>query len=435
MSRLSKKPAIWLVLLSLLVVVVYAPFIGMAYISDDYVQIQRAREFAPVEGWAQLLADPLYRCRTTSLFLTYYTEKLLGLSPFVLNAQSLLLHIVNTWLVYALGAWRIIGYRVSSAAAFFFAVYETHQEAIIWYAAIPELLQLFFALLSLLFLIHYVQKRPRSSGLYMASLVCFVLALLSKESAVAVAPLAALVLWTNGELRRRFVLLLPYAILAGIYTLLAFLTPQKHIHLHDAGTFSLHAPFYAVLARSTIRELWVWGLFALIAILLFGRRRHLYQLATVVCWIVVALLPYSFLTYMSRVPSRHLYFASVGAALLFAIALTSVPKSIRAQRVALVIALVFLFQNTIYLWTRKREQFLERAAVTERLVNEAQRKGSPIRISCFPYGAEIAELAVQIQLSKKVSVALRPSSSDGLNLCTESQFASDPNSPQIVLNW
>jgi hypothetical protein len=53
--------------------------------------------------------DPLYRCRATSLVITYWTERLFGLNALAFNASSLLLHILNTWLVLALGRWKVVG--------------------------------------------------------------------------------------------------------------------------------------------------------------------------------------------------------------------------------------------------------------------------------------------------------------------------------------
>jgi hypothetical protein len=53
-------------------------------------------------------------------------------------------------LVFAMGVWRPIGWRVSALAACYFAVSQRHHEAVIWYAALPELLVFFFCILSFL---------------------------------------------------------------------------------------------------------------------------------------------------------------------------------------------------------------------------------------------------------------------------------------------
>jgi hypothetical protein len=48
------------------------------------------------------------------------------------------------------------------------------------------------------------------------------------------------------------------------------------------------------------------------------------------------------------------------------------------------------------LWTKKRSQFLERAAPTEQLIAMARRTAGPIWVRCFPRNGFIAEEAVRL---------------------------------------
>src|SRR6185436_7522421 len=133
-----RRPPLWtLALVVGLSLLAYLWAFEVPMIADTYVQIRLARDFGPVSGWSSLAADALYRCRATSLVLTYWTERLFGLNPSAFNLSSLLFHIFNSWLVFALGCWRVIGWRVSAVAACYFAVCQQHQEAVIWYAALP----------------------------------------------------------------------------------------------------------------------------------------------------------------------------------------------------------------------------------------------------------------------------------------------------------
>jgi hypothetical protein len=137
--------ALVLLCLSILSLFAYGRALFLPFIADDYVQIQLARTFGPVSGWSDLAKDALYRCRATSLLLTYWTDLAFGLDPFVYRLSSLLLHISNAFLVFALGAWRAIGWRISALAACFFAVSQRHSEAVIWYAALPVTRLLLFS--------------------------------------------------------------------------------------------------------------------------------------------------------------------------------------------------------------------------------------------------------------------------------------------------
>ena len=49
--------------------------------------------------------------------------------------------VLACWLVYALGVWRPVGRKMAMIAACFFAVFEEHQEAVIWYSATMETLR------------------------------------------------------------------------------------------------------------------------------------------------------------------------------------------------------------------------------------------------------------------------------------------------------
>jgi len=162
----------------------------------------------------------------------------------------------------------------------------------------------------------------------------------------------------------------------------------------------LGAPFAAVLVRSGVRLMGVWGWTATAAFL-YWRPRHWTRILTFAgCWLTITLLPYSFLTYMPRVPSRHTYLGSVGVALLVSVWLIElhmrIPRRYRSRAVA-AISIAFIAHQCGYLWIRKQHQFAVRAEPTEKLVRLASESKLPIRVKCFPYGREIADLALRVR--------------------------------------
>jgi hypothetical protein len=404
-SRTSRLGLPLTVVLALagLAILTYLPFLRLPPIADDYVQIGLARNYGPVSGWASLAADPLYRCRATSLILTYWTERLFGISPPAINWSSVLLHILNVWLVAALGLWRPVGWRMSVVAAAFFAVYEGHQEAVIWYSALPELLVFFFSVLCLLFWILWLQSSKASRGYYAAAMVSFLLALASKESAVAVVPLLLVPLsleWS--QWKRRPAWTVPFAVLACAYAGLIFAARSQHLHFNDAGTFSLHAPFPLTWSVSLLRLLWFWGFLSLLVLVIARARDSRRLLVLAFAWIGITLLPYSFLKYMPRVPSRHTYFASAGLSLVVAAGFLCLHERLGKDRrwAAYTVAAVLLLHNCGYLWTRKYAQYIERAAPTEALIRLARQTRGPIYMHCFPYDPSVATLAVEIETGR-----------------------------------
>ena len=326
-----------------------------------------------------------------------------GLTPFYYNLASLVLHVVNSLLVFALGLWRPVGWRVAGLAACFFAVSQRHSEAVVWFAAVPELLVFFFVLASFLFWVRWLEAHSASLPNYGGALGCYLLALLSKESAVALVPLCALaVLAHPAKPFRKVWGLTPFAVLALVYFALDYVARGTHLHFND-GTFSLKAPFVETLVRSFGGLLWVWGVASLLVLFRKAARKWRTVVILAAAWMVLTLLPYSFLTYMPRVPSRHTYLASVGLSLIVAVGLLSFRQHARRWSqvwvVPVAVCLVIVHQIG-YLWTVKHRQYSERARPTEHLISVAARTGKEIHAKCFPFAPVLADLALQLRLAK-----------------------------------
>jgi hypothetical protein len=158
---------------------------------------------------------------------------------------------------------------------------------------------------------------------------------------------------------------------------------QNH-HFLD-GTFVLQSGFLKAWFWSAGRGLWVWGWVGLAALKLFGVRNRL-LLFGALCWIAAALLPYSFLTYMETVPSRHHYLAGVGYSLIVALALQSLLERTGNAKLIAVCLLAIGLHHSSYLWTSKYRQFEKRSQPIEdfiRFLNDESRR--PIMIHCSDY--------------------------------------------------
>ncbi len=234
-----------LILLGALCVLAYAPALNLPLIEDDYPNIAQAQTFG---GFAAPLANPIFRLRTTSYWAMLLLWRDFHLTPIAYHAASLILHIANTWLVYfaCLGWARTRGAALWAAG--FFAVHEGHQEAIMWFSGISELLQFLFGGLALL-----CWRRGRWwTG---AGTVCFGLALISKESAVLFLALFLL------AAPRQWRWMAPYAALAALALASLAATSAYSFRFSD-GSFSLHAPFWISWPRGVVRVLWIWGFVA-----------------------------------------------------------------------------------------------------------------------------------------------------------------------------
>jgi hypothetical protein len=381
------RTGIALLLLGLGAVLAYAPSLTIPLMEDDYPNLSQTLG----GGLATTLADPIFRVRATSYGLMWLLWRWAGVAPLAYHVASLLLHIANTWLLYGMCmAWP----RMRAAAfwaAGFFAIAEGHQEAVMWFSAVNELCLFLFGMGALLC---FLRRRT------VAGLALFALALLSKESAVAVLPLFLLVTpsaeWRRNIIRQT-VRLAPYVLLAAVVVASIFATRAYSFRFSD-GSFSLRAPFWITGPHSYFRVLWIWGLAAGGAILA-ARDGELRRSALVaLVWIGIALAPYCFLTYSTAIPSRQTYMASAGLAMLFGLAMAYWWEKLRMRRrwmteVPAAVMLLVVAHNVGYLWFKKRPQFLARAAPTEQLIALARRTPGPIWVRCFPgidYGAEEA---------------------------------------------
>jgi hypothetical protein len=395
----SVRPLTIVALLALLATLPYLPFFSLPHISDDYLQIELGRTYGPVSGWSALAADALYRCRATSIVLTHWTEQAFGAVSAVFQAESIVVHILITFLIAALGWWRKVGWPIAILAAAFFAIHEGHQEAVVWYASLPELLVLLFALAALHAWLAFLKTEKHKALFYSLTFASFLLALLSKESGVvAVALFAGVALWEGRSIKSLILPLAPFAALSAFYAALIFAAKSNHLHLND-GTFSLSAPFLLVAGRTTFRLLWIWGLVAL-AVIAWKRPPTRALIAASFAWIFLTLLPYSFLAYMPFAPSRHVYWASVGLAFLVAIAL----YELRNQKsLAYTLAALMLLHNVGYLWVKKYDQYQRRAAATENLITFSERIEGPITVKCFPYAPELAAITLEVSTGRPKS--------------------------------
>jgi len=384
----------WLAMLCFLA---YAPSLFLPLIEDDYPIITESRAWGRPAALTSLVATPVFRQRATSYWATLALWQTFHLRPAAFHAVSLALHIVNTWLVFWLG---LLWARMRPAAlwaAMFFAVQEGHQEAVMWYTAINELLMFGFGIGALVCWLAAEKTADGNRGARFwwraLSVVLFALAMMSKESAVILPAFFFLVI-PPAEWRRAIPRLLPYLVLAGVMALSIFAARSDSFRFND-GSFSTGAPFWITWPRGMARVLWIWGWPALLVV----RKKALLPLA----WIGIALALYCFLTSSTEIPSRQTYLATVGLVFLFGLAIAHLRETGVSPKLVTAILVVMVLHNAGYLWTKKRGQFLRRAEPTRQLIKLARETNGPIWVRCFPRTSYIAKEAVHVAAGRPAS--------------------------------
>ena len=193
----------WLILLIIvaLTAVAYWPVSRGQFLSmDDYEQvINNSNVIAfSANGLGKVFTSlnvGMYEPLTTLFYILIY--KLFGLSSVAFHLAGLFLHLLNVVLVFCLG-WLLYKKKfIALAGASLFALWPTQVEAVAWISAQSTLMASLFILLTLICFLLYDEQGRRKFlfGVY----VFFILALLSKSTAVIIPVLLALLIYQQDK--------------------------------------------------------------------------------------------------------------------------------------------------------------------------------------------------------------------------------------------
>ncbi|MDD2735827.1 MAG: tetratricopeptide repeat protein [Desulfuromonadaceae bacterium] len=208
----------------------YANSLGNGFVWDDDLAILAnpalkgtiGDVFRSIDTGRATELTPYYRPLT---LLTYLIEQRLhGFTPFLVRLISVLLHAVNTFLVYRLGTSLKINRQAVVIAGLLFAVHPLHSEAVDFNASRNTLMAAFFILTT--YLAHQRSVRGNTvAWAYFGASLLFA-GLLSKETALFALLMVVFLevekfLHGSSVLRRTVVLrLIPYIICIAVYFVL-----------------------------------------------------------------------------------------------------------------------------------------------------------------------------------------------------------------------
>ena len=386
------RPALRILLLVALAIGTYLPAIQLPFIADDYHQIPIARADA-IAGWEPLWHDTLLRTRFTYMLLSATLDRTFGFDPAPFYAASIALHVACVLMLCAICVWRPVPLAVAFWGALFFAIQEGHQEAVMWLAASYDLLVFAFGMAALVGWVKWLDTGR--ANWYVASLVAFLIAAISKETFWVFALLMfAITIWERRKkaLAPALIQLSPFLAISTAYIVFIWITKVAGARVDDR--FALSGTMWvSVFFRGLWDLLFPFGL-AAIAILVWLRRRgDRLLIAFALLWIVLGIWPHSFLTYMPRLASRHTYLASGGLALLFGVAMARLSKRV-PQRLFRSLIILVIAINLEIIWVKKMAQFKERAEPTELLKIAAESATGPITVDCTPVPDVVVEDAL-----------------------------------------
>ena len=320
------------------------------FVGDDFCLLEQSRNLS-----GPLLLTPGFAAyfRPIPLICYHLLGKIVGLQPFGFHLTSLLIHLMNVFLLYSFILNLTRDKMVSALAGLGFSSHFAHVEAVVWISSLNEVLASSFGLLFLWSFWKSIGCKSRWGIPYSASLFLLVLALFSKESMVILPFLAVVLalLYVNEDRKKSLWLLGPHFLLILGYIFLRLslgaamptlaLGKQGALSFYPVSVLSNYGHFLISLllpirfifdlsgyaayehlaflnpARGPLLIALVAALLVVILLLiLLGKSlRTGKALWAGGLWTLVALLPYVFFAGKGE---RFLYFASAGTSLIFA---------------------------------------------------------------------------------------------------------------------
>ena len=217
----------FLIILIVLILAIYLPSLKNGYIWDDNDYVYKNTYLLKITGlkdiWLSYKLPQYYPLVFTSFWIEH---KLWGFHPTGYHVINMLLHILNTLLLFSL--LKKVLPKAALLAAIFFAVHPIQVETVAWITERKNLLSLAFFLLACLQYLKLLSSKQRRNYIY--TLIFFVCALLSKSVSVCFAIMPILYsYWKEGKINRNVITYsVPFfiiAISAGLNT--AFLEQHR----------------------------------------------------------------------------------------------------------------------------------------------------------------------------------------------------------------
>jgi protein O-mannosyl-transferase len=330
-----------------------------------------------IRGWS---ASNLRHIFTQSYFVSYMPLQLVsymldyslwGLKPFGYHLQQIVLHAVDSVLAFEL-VRRLFGrYWLAAIAGLFFALHPAHVESVAWVSARKDVLSAAFLIPAVLFYLSARGERSLRMKPYLASVLLFTLAILSKVNVVVMPLFLALVDLATLRLPRRDArwwmqvlgTKVPYGVvglgvsvanwIVEVKTNAAYARdPARYFVLKGRTAWEYLAHLTGIPRQNPIYDtplisldflsilVSLAGILILPALVWIGFRRRDRLLAFGSGWMFVMLLPAIFFPVPTYLADRYLYLATLGFCWLLAAALLALSARAKPRTVGVAAAVL-----------------------------------------------------------------------------------------------
>ena len=250
-----------LLIIIILGVVAYANSFENEFLYDDEHYVQKnpyIKDFSYLKDiFTKNVGAGVYRrdnfYRPIQLLAYSVVYRISGLNIFGFHLLNFLLHLGNAYLIYFLTLSLLKRRGVSFISSLLFMLHPIHTEAITYMNGTADPLAMFFGLLTLLFYL----RSNKNTAYYFLSLICFTVALMSKET-IVILPFLIIVLdlYKREFAKKKLIRYAPYFVLMCCYILLrlTIFNFTKSLNLFTESniyTANLHYRFFSFLASLT----------------------------------------------------------------------------------------------------------------------------------------------------------------------------------------
>lgn len=199
-------------LLISLVFLLYLPFLGNAFVSDDIPAIVESMGKQTLALWDQpslIHANWLMQKATHMVF---------GATAWPYRLENILLHVGSVVLFWAI-VKRLVSGRVALVAGMFFAVHPIFIESVTWISGGVYAMYGFFFLLSFWLYVRAQESQANRLYLYALSFASFLVSVVTSEKAISLVGVYIAYEWFFGKWKRNWKQLIPYCIVSIILIL------------------------------------------------------------------------------------------------------------------------------------------------------------------------------------------------------------------------
>ncbi|MBM4175737.1 MAG: tetratricopeptide repeat protein [Ignavibacteria bacterium] len=240
-----KKNWYWLAAIIILTFIAYLPALqnGFTNWDDGQYVVQNSKitnlSFENIENIFSTYSMGNYHPLTILSFAVDYS---IGqLDPFVYHLSNILLHLLNTLLVFIFVFYLFENLQLAIVTSIIFGVHPLHVESVAWISERKDVLCTLFYLIAAVYYVKFIKQEKKKYFIY--SLLLFVLSLLSKAQAVSFAiTIAAIDFAVGRKLTDKKVIIekIPFVALALIFGVIAIFAQQSSESIRDANIYPLY---------------------------------------------------------------------------------------------------------------------------------------------------------------------------------------------------